>query len=180
MKDNKVGDIFEGIRNVETDKIIFIPHICNDVGKWGSGFVVPLAKRYPKSREYYLRWNNQTYCYEQNIPFKLGNVQYVYDSMSNVVICNMIAQRSTISASNPSPIDYESLGQCMNNVKERIFSVNDNILSNADSIIKDVEIHCPKFGSGLAGGDWNVIEKMIDRIWCENNIDVCIYSLEGK
>ena len=36
-------------------------------------------------------------------------------------------------------------------------------------------ICCPKFGSGLAGGEWNVIENMILEIW--KDIPVYVYFI---
>ena len=27
-----------------------IAHICNDIGAWGKGFVVPLGQKYPKAK----------------------------------------------------------------------------------------------------------------------------------
>jgi hypothetical protein len=36
-------------------------------------------------------------------------------------------------------------------------------------------IHAPRFGSGLAGGDWNVIEQIIND---EITVDVTIYDLK--
>jgi hypothetical protein len=37
-----------------------------------------------------------------------------------------------------------------------------------------VEIHSPKFGSGLAGGNWNFIEELIKDIWYD--CEVFVYS----
>ena len=41
-----------------------------------------------------------------------------------------------------------------------------------------VEIHAPKFGSGLARGDWDVIEALIVEAWDNEGIPVTIYELE--
>jgi hypothetical protein len=35
-----------------------------------------------------------------------------------------------------------------------------------------VEIHCPKFGSGLAGGNWAFIEDLIEDIWGKYSVTV--------
>jgi hypothetical protein len=31
-----------------------IAHVCNDVGAWGRGFVVPLGKRYPSAKQQFV------------------------------------------------------------------------------------------------------------------------------
>jgi hypothetical protein len=38
-----------------------------------------------------------------------------------------------------------------------------------------VQIHAPKFGCGLAGGNWNFIQDLITDIW--KNIQVFVYQL---
>ena len=40
----------------------------------------------------------------------------------------------------------------------------------------NVQIHAPKFGSGLAGGNWNFISCLIEDIW--DGIPVFIYDLK--
>jgi hypothetical protein len=55
-----------------------------------------------------------------------------------------------------------------------MMSVASYIKNNFDKE-NTVQIHAPKFGSGLAGGNWNFIEELIKDIWL--NIPVMIYSL---
>jgi hypothetical protein len=46
-----------------------------------------------------------------------------------------------------------------------------DLLKNNDS---KIEIHAPKFGSGLAGGDWNFIKELVCDIW--SNCPIFIYN----
>ena len=39
-------------------------------------------------------------------------------------------------------------------------------------------IQMPRIGCGLAGGDWRIIEKIINRQFCSNGIDVFVYDLK--
>jgi len=41
---------------------------------------------------------------------------------------------------------------------------------------ENVEIHCPKFGSGLSGGDWNFISDLIDDIWGKYTVFIYNYK----
>lgn len=41
---------------------------------------------------------------------------------------------------------------------------------------KAVSIHCPKFGAGLAGGNWNVIEQLIKEELVEKGLSVTVYE----
>jgi hypothetical protein len=40
------------------------------------------------------------------------------------------------------------------------------------------DIHCPQFGSGLAGGDWNTILLLILELWVDKlpNTDTYVYE----
>jgi hypothetical protein len=75
----------------------------------------------------------------------------------------MIAQNGVISRNNSRPLNYEALVKCMSNVRDTINSLDK----------EKIEIHCPKFGSGLAGGNWVFIEQLIEDMW--SNYTVCVY-----
>jgi hypothetical protein len=66
----------------------------------------------------------------------------------------------------PHPLSYDALELCMINVATIIVTKN----------IK--QIIAPRFGSGLAGADWRIIEAMINIYWIDKGIDVTIFSLE--
>lgn len=50
-----------------------IVHVCNDVGKWGRGFVLALSQRWPEPEKRYRSWAEG----EDSTPFELGAVQFV-------------------------------------------------------------------------------------------------------
>ena len=77
----------------------------------------------------------------------------------------MIAQNGTISKKNYRPLNYLALVKCMN-------QINMFISKNFNNDTR-VEIHAPRFGCGLAGGNWNFISDLIDDIW--TNKSVVIY-----
>jgi hypothetical protein len=169
MINYKVGNLFTSLPERE---IKIIPHIVNDVGGWGSGFVVPLSKAFPQTEQSYRDWHNEGKCRDVlgDHPFELGEVQLV-DCGLNVIVANMIAQHSTITRSPGStPIRYWALAKCLRTVG--LFAKH---LLSADHVI---EIHAPKFGSGLAKGDWDVIEALIVEAWDNEGIPVTIYELE--
>jgi hypothetical protein len=49
------------------------------------------------------------------------------------------------------------------------------IQNNFDKESK-IQIHAPKFGCGLAGGNWNFIENLIQDIWNSYNITIYNYG----
>lgn len=158
----KNKDILDfSIERTEASNII-IPHVCNNVNAFGAGFAGYLSIRYPNVKENFHLLGNKA---------KLGYTQFI-DIYTNkhtnnkVIIANMIAQNGIINNTNRRPLNYFALCNCMHTVN----TYGLQILSDKSS---SVEIHAPKFGSGLAGGDWKFISELIKDIW--TNIPIYIY-----
>lgn len=140
---------------------VMIPHICNDMGAWGAGFVVALSNRWPKPEQQYRDWFEKKVT-KKGTPFELGQVGFVL-AEPTICVANMIAQHNTGFADNRAPIRYAALASCMIHV-----------LHAAEKM--KAEIHAPKFGAGLAGGDWKTIEALIFEVWVDSDLDVVIYE----
>jgi len=136
-----------------------IIHICNDVGKWGKGFVLSLSKRWKKPEEEYRRW------YRSQNRFLLGEIQEV-NVQSDTTIINMIAQHDIKSDKDGKPpIRYDALETCLEKVA-KIAKYNGS------------SVHGPKFGCGLGGcKDWSIIENIIKKTLISKGINVTIYDL---
>lgn len=146
---------------------VLIPHVCNNVNSFGAGFASAVANEFPIVKENFHMLGNKA---------KLGYVQYITVSKDKtysheLIIANMIAQNGVVNKNNIRPLNYEYLMKCMIDVKNHI----SNFLSKNES---SIEIHCPKFGSGLAGGNWNFITNLIEDIWM--HVPVFIYSPHQK
>jgi hypothetical protein len=144
---------------------IIIPHVCNNVNAFGAGFAGYIASRYPQVKENFHLLGNKA---------KLGYTQFIdiYHNKSTdnkVIIANMIAQNGLINHNNRRPLNYFALCACMNMINNYML----NIKKEDTSV--NVEIHAPKFGSGLAGGDWKFISNLIEDIW--NSHTVMIYQI---
>jgi len=138
---------------------VFIPHVCNNIDLFDAGFAYQVAQRYPVVKtDYHLLGKN----------FLLNNLGYtqiikVYQDphyRHSLFFVNMIAQNGVRSFSNKRPLNYFALGQSMHKLSQYIHN-NTGFASKNENI----EIHCPKFGSGLAGGDWSFIKELIHDIW---------------
>lgn len=146
---------------------ILMPHVCNNINLFGGGFAAAVANEFPIVKENFHLLGNQS---------KLGYVQYV-GALKNkthghqLVFANMIAQNRIINQSNPRPLNYEALVKCMVDVRNYV----NNFQKNNDT---KIEIHCPKFGSGLAGGNWSFIEQLIVDIW--HNFTIFVYSYNNN
>jgi O-acetyl-ADP-ribose deacetylase (regulator of RNase III) len=130
-----------------------IIHIVNDIGKFGKGFVLALARKWPSTREKYLAW------YQQE-DFKLGRVLYMR-VCKDIWVAHMIAQHGIKTGSNGPPIRYAALEECLEDV-------------GRSARLESWSIHGPKFGAGLAGGTWSEIEPILERTL--DGISVTIYE----
>jgi len=136
-----------------------IVHVCNDVGKWGSGFVLALSKRWLKPKDEYMKW------YSSQQDFKLGNCQIVKVS-DDIYVANLIGQHKTVTKYdvNYIPIRYDAIETGLKLVKIKAQELN-------------ASIHMPRIGCGLAKGNWNTISDIIERTFDENNTQVYVYDL---
>ena len=134
-----------------------IAHIVNTAGKWGKGFVLALSKRWPDPEREYRRW------YNVGTGFELGATQIVACVKGQILVANMIAQKGTRTGTSGPPIRYDALRSCLQRVA-------------MEAELRGASIHMPKIGTGLAGGDWRVIEPMIQEML--SNHSVFIYLLE--
>jgi O-acetyl-ADP-ribose deacetylase (regulator of RNase III) len=129
-----------------------ICHIVNNENRWGAGFVLAISKRWEFPEHYYR--NRQTY--------PLGEVD-ILQVEDDIYVANMIAQHRTGFDKNGNPpIRYDA-------VKTALESVN------AVAEKRNATLHAPKFGAGLSGGDWNIIEAIIKKVV---TVDVTVYDLK--
>jgi O-acetyl-ADP-ribose deacetylase (regulator of RNase III) len=153
------GDLFKLLPRYTDGTQWVIPHVCNNKGAWGAGFVVPLAKYYPQAQKEYMLHAKRQSLY-------LGQVQMVpimKEPFIEGYVVNMVAQ----TLGSDRPLYYSYLVQCMDHVG----------ITFAASNTMQAHIHCPKFGSGLAGGNWDFIEELIIDCWIKRKLDVTVYYL---
>lgn len=155
----------------KSEKYVIIPHVCNTLGKWGAGFTRALDDRFgfgPRDR-----YRRQIKAFQDVEMESLGHISIVEVVPDQIEVVNMIAQAG-VKGNTPSehlpPIRYRALVQAMCEV--------DNCVKSLKDRGTDCEIHCPKFGSDLAGGDWKWIEILIQEIWVEAGIDVTVYEYD--
>lgn len=161
-------NIFDSIKQRTSMKekgcSVIVPHVCNNNNIFGGTFAEHINKYYPIVKEnYHMSIGSQ----------KLGNTQFVEtytDTLyrHKIIFANMIAQNGLRNMRNTRPINYAALVYCMSAIKTYIKNFQNNNENTS------VELHCPKFGCGSSGGDWNLISKLIEDVWLDTN-NVYIY-----
>lgn len=146
-----IGDATEPISN--GPKII--AHVVNDVGAWGRGFVLSISKKWPHVELTYRRMG-------RNGTPRLGETRLI-EVEPGLLVANMVAQRGLISKSNPTPIQYDALADCLGAVA---------------SLAHKHSVHMPRIGCGLGGSDWSKVEPIVAREL--HGVDVFVYDLPVK
>ena len=167
--------MFKYIKGDSTNPIqvpALIIHVCNNQGGWGAGFVLALSKKWSEPEKAYRDWYNGKFVVPQIIDshqFELGSTQFVPILNENIWIANMIAQdkyrkyRKSEHESNHVYLNYDALNKTL--TRSYKFAYENNLT-----------IHMPKIGCGFAGGDWNIIEKMIKPL--SEKVNTTVYLLE--
>jgi O-acetyl-ADP-ribose deacetylase (regulator of RNase III) len=136
-----------------------IVHVCNDVGKWGKGFVLALSRRWPEAERRYRAW----YEGEESISFALGAVQFVTVG-ERLWVANLIGQHDVRSRGGVPPVRYEAIRDGLRAVA-------------AFAHEQGTSVHMPRIGAGLAGGSWEVISAMVEEELADQGVEVTVYDL---
>lgn len=146
----------------ENEKSVIV-HCCNTLGAWGAGFVIPLAKRYPLTKDSYKK-----YIHSGNV--HLGDVDEVKVT-DNIYVENLMGQSFLYPKPNGEiPCNYQAI--------EKGF---EKIITFFKDRNEAYSIHMPRIGCGLAGGEWSIIEKIIKQTFIDKaNANVYVYDLPKR
>jgi hypothetical protein len=165
------------------NEVAIIPHCCNDRGVMGAGVALALKNKWPSVEYYYQRSLAEIKGKGLEVLGTVSSFMVSDDIVGpnqenprvQAIIYNMIGQHGTVSFDNPKPVKYWALAKAMLSIKTYCVNIRDSWDWYPDWDAVPV-IHTPKFGSDLAGGDWEFILELIREIWLENGIDVVVYE----
>lgn len=150
-----------------------ITHVCNNLGKWGRGFVLAVSARDKIPEQMYRRWSGGIRAAADGMPFELGEVQFVAyrtnEGKEGLFVANMVGQHDIKSHNGVPPVRYDAIRKCLQKVA--------HWLSGHRDAGKTVAMHACRFGAGLAGGSWERIEAIIVEEVCSKGIPVTVYDL---
>jgi O-acetyl-ADP-ribose deacetylase (regulator of RNase III) len=135
-----IGDLITLAQNKEFDVIV---HGCNCFNVMGAGIAPQIAKAFPNAYEI----DQLTIRGDRN---KLGTISIGYDKGLDIFIINAYTQYSTGGA---LAVDYSALESCFKQIK---------------TMFSNKKIGYPAIGCGLAGGDWDIVSKIIDNVLGDN------------
>ncbi|MFD6950688.1 Appr-1-p processing protein [Nocardiopsis sp. TSRI0078] len=137
-----------------------IAHVCNNRGGWGKGFVLALSRRWPEPERDYRAWHRE----RARNDFALGAVRLVQVS-SDTWVANMVAQHGTRRGSGGPPIRYEAVASCLRAL-------------NPHALELGATVHMPRIGCGLAGGEWDRIQPLVERELLARGVVVTVYDTD--
>ena len=130
--------IGDALNPKEVNGIVVIAHVCNDKRVMGAGIALAIAKKWPEVEDHYISAKT---C-------KQGQVQLILVE-PGVYVLNMIAQSLGKNSPSGIPLDYNQLDWCLEQAAIICDALNATLVG-------------PRFGSALAGGDWEIIERLIE------------------
>lgn len=166
----KKGNLLE---NVEQGIIV---HGANAQGVMGAGFAKQFKTKFP-----FAFYEYQQFCQTKELGY-----QTVNDVLGHCVFTQINDQLTVVSAiiqrfygfDKKLYVDYKAVKSCFENINRYVITETELRMNNpsikrmSHGIITvydcKPEIHFPMIGAGLAGGDWKIIEEII-----EETIDPC-------
>ncbi len=145
----KIGDLLDANE-------IVIAHGVNSAGKFGAGVAKAIANRFPEAKKAYLEKH-----YGEG--WKLADIQVIRINGFRY-ICNICTQEWY--GYYGCYVNYEAVDLGFDRLFAGMRTMN----------LRSIAI--PRIGAGLGGGDWTMIEGIIQRRSDEYGIDVWVYYLE--
>lgn len=146
------GNIFNGTENI-------LCHQTNCIGIMGGGIALQVRNRFPKVFEEYQRC-----CLNHEPSQMLGKVQFCDTGIPNRVIANCFGQERIGSGLQT---DYQALEKALQKVHDA-------------AVDKNWSVSIPyNIGCGLAGGDWNIVYGIIEKIFGNDDVNCVLYKFGG-
>ena len=134
-------------------------HCCNNKGYYNAGVARAIRNKWLGAYESYL-------SYKHIIGLFLGSVDFWHNKEESMWVANCIGQDGC-GPGDRCYVKYECLRNCF-------------VLVRKKALKEKVPVVAPMLGSGLAGGDWKIIKKMIQEELCDHGVSVYIYQLPKK
>ena len=153
----EIGDLLESDEK-------YIVHCCNAQGAFGSGFAGAVRKKYPECYGAYM-----AAYHSQGNKLHIGQVVEYEDKSDGRTIFNAIGQEYygyDSVTTGAVYVSYTALEAALQRVKE--------IMASKGAY----RISMPLIGSGLAGGDWKIISKIVEKVF--DGFEIIVYTLDGK
>ena len=157
MKHTK-GDLLSYYNNSDVDVIL---HVANCQRIMGSGIALQIKNMFPEVFDVYVN------CQPDKNQLELGTISYIHNEVTGGYIFNLHAQH--LYGSGTRFLNYEALYNALEQVRDVLIS--NDFRGN---------IGVPKnMGAFRAGGDWRIIEKMLECVFEDALFEVVVVEYDG-
>lgn len=163
----KQGNLLDAL---DSHLVQAIGHCCNCYNKMGAGIAKQIATRYPAVLE-----ADKNYRPEFLPIVKLGGCSYIPVNPEQDIVFNLYGQLGY--GTDKRHLDYSAIEDALSGMREAIEYINKRRESKRfqDGPAPIRSIGFPKYmGCGLAGGDWDKVFKIIQKVFKYSNLDVYI------
>lgn len=137
----KHGNILEATENI-------IVHQVNNLGIMGAGLALQIKNKWPDVYTEYKKYIHQMNTINSTKHTLIGSIQLVLIN-DNQVIINMFSQNGISRTKRTT--DYDAMEQCFKQIQKIIQGTEHTVAIPY------------KIGCGLAGGDWNIVQNLIEK-----------------
>ena len=137
----KHGNILEATENI-------IVHQVNNLGIMGAGLALQIKNKWPDVYTEYKKYIHQMNTIKSTKHTLIGSIHLVPIN-NNQVIINMFSQNGISRTKRTT--DYDAMEQCFKQIQKIIQETNHTVAIPY------------KIGCGLAGGDWNIVQNLIEK-----------------
>jgi O-acetyl-ADP-ribose deacetylase (regulator of RNase III) len=133
----------DAVKALQEGKVDFLMHCCNAQGVMGAGIALQVREAFPESYAYYKHWCETS-----------GKGQWLLGR--NVVHSNVINAIGQHKTGRGKQVHYGAIAKCIAELGE------DDRIRNVGIGMRPTKIAVPYLmGCGLAGGDWTVVEELL-------------------
>lgn len=161
----KTGCLIKAAQNSE---VAVIGHQANCFNTMKTGIAPQLVDAFPSVREAdtaTIRGDNE----------KLGRYSVAHDKPSDTIIYNLYGQY--MYGRDKRYTDYDALRSALSNMAKHIVYSDELAFLRFDCSLKPIKVGFPKLGCGVAGGDWNIVSRIIEKRFPDSEFEVTIYTL---
>jgi O-acetyl-ADP-ribose deacetylase (regulator of RNase III) len=153
--------------NILEQDLFVLAHVVNCQAVMGSGVALGIKQQYPKAFVDYIEFAHKTPASQ-----RMGQVNFSAQQNGGAMyIANMHAQFNY--GYGQRHLNYEAFYKCLEQIRD-FCKKNENV---AD--VAKYGIGFPyKIGSDRAGGDWEIVAKMIERVFFECEYPVIFWRLK--
>lgn len=154
MKDN-IEYCKGNLLDVKSGVII---HGCNEQRTMGSGVALAIKQKYPEAYQAYVSQHDHT-------PggLKIGEIAWWSSPKGELWIANAITQEY-YGRDNKRYVNYAAVCKCFKEAIGYAYTMNGSL-------------NFPKIGAGLGGGDWGIIQQLINDCDPENQVKKICWEL---